>query len=241
MRTYLWLIIAVTFCTSCQDKQSQNKKVPPKTIKKDTISAQKEVTQEDPSVPDMGTIKNPTIKGQEEVIDYFTAYGKSNPETRVKITTRFGDIEVKLFEDTPLHRANFIMLVKNGYFNTTQFHRVSPNFVVQGGNNDTQGTARNRASFGSYLLPNEANPKHTHVRGAFSSAKYTEQNISNASAPFEFFIVQPQRGAHHLDGAHTVFGQVVKGMDVVDEINKLEVDGSEWPLANVYMNIEIIE
>ena len=133
------------------------------------------------------------------------------------------------------------MLVKNGYFNTTQFHRVSPNFVVQGGNNDTQGTARNRASFGSYLIPNEASTRHRHTRGAFSSAKYTEQNVSNATAPFEFFMVQPERGAHHLDGDHTVFGRVTKGMDVVDEINKLKVDGSEWPVANVYMKIALID
>ena len=133
------------------------------------------------------------------------------------------------------------MLVKNEYFNTTQFHRVSPDFVVQGGNNDTQTTAKNRARMGKYLLPNEAKSKYKHIRGAFSSAKYSEQNVSKASAPFEFFIVQPQRGAHHLDGEHTVFGRVTKGMSVVDRINKLEVDGSEWPIENVYMKVVILE
>lgn len=240
MRISLWFILSIFLVTSCQDKQSPEKKRSPATVEAETPQKSK-IPQTDTLPPDMGTIKNPTIKGQEDVIDFFTDYGKKNPETRVKITTRFGIIEVQLFEDTPLHRANFIMLVKNDYFNTTQFHRVSPNFVVQGGNNDTQRTAKNRARFGSYLLPNEASARHTHTRGAFSSAKYAEQNVSNATAPFEFFIVQPTRGAHHLDGDHTVFGRVTKGMDVVDEINKLEVDGSEWPLENVYMNIEIIE
>lgn len=241
MRTYLWIIIALLASTSCQDKKSAPNSVKEEVAKKDTLALQqKDIKKVDPSLV-MGTIKEPTISGQEIVIDFLTAYGEENPETKVKITTRFGDIEVELFTDTPLHRANFIMLVKNGYFNTTQFHRVSPNFVVQGGNNDTQGTARNRASFGSYLIPNEANPTHTHTRGAFSSAKYTEQNVSNATAPFEFFIVQPERGAHHLDGDHTVFGRVTKGMDVVDEINKLKVDGSEWPVANVYMKIALID
>lgn len=240
MRTFLWIIIIFALSTSCQDKKSESKSVAKKVVIQDTITPIETLDEQDPS-PDMGTIKEPTIKGQEDVIDFFTTYGENNPETKVRITTRFGNIEIQLYEDTPLHRANFIMLVKNGYFNTTQFHRVSPNFVVQGGNNDTQGTARNRSSFGSYLIPNEANPSHTHTRGAFSSAKYTEQNVSNATAPFEFFMVQPSRGAHHLDGDHTVFGHVTKGMSVIDEINKLEVDGSEWPLENVYMTIEIIE
>ena len=240
MRISLWLILLLAVCTSCQDKQSTEKTIPKVTTEITETTTTKQAII-DTVAPDMGTIKNPTISGQEDVIDFFTAYGKANPETKVKITTRFGEIEVTLFEDTPLHRANFLMLVKNGYFNTTQFHRVSPNFVVQGGNNDTQGTARNRASFGSYLIPNEANTNHTHLRGAFSSAKYTEQNVSNATAPFEFFIVQPARGAHHLDGDHTVFGRVTKGMNVVDAINKQDVDGSEWPIANIYMKIEIIK
>lgn len=240
MRISLWFILFLLLNTSCQDKQSSEKKTTQPAIKPQKVEKTKAPVK-DALTPDMGTIKNPTIKGQEQVIPFFTDYGVKNPETKVRITTRFGKIEVQLFKDTPLHRANFIMLVKNGYFNTTQFHRVSPNFVVQGGNNDTQTTAKRRASFGSYLLPNEATTRYTHSRGAFSSAKYTEQNVSNATAPFEFFIVQPVRGAHHLDGDHTVFGRVTKGMDIVDEINKLEVDGSEWPIANVYMKIEIIE
>lgn len=239
MRFILLLLSLVLIGTSCEDK-----KTPPKesetaveVVKKENVA----VTKDKDSIDLEGTIKNPMIASQEQVIDFLTTYGEENPETKVLITTRFGDIEVTLFEDTPLHRANFIMLVKRGYFNTTQFHRVSPNFVVQGGNNDTQTTAKNRARIGSYLIPNEASSRHTHVRGAFSSAKYAEQNVSNATAPFEFFIVQPARGAHHLDGDHTVFGKVTRGMDVVDKINQLEVDGSEWPLENVYMKIKILD
>lgn len=239
MRFILLLLILVLVGTSCEDKKTPTKESEPivKVVKKEDVA----VTKDTDSISLEGTIKNPMIASQEQVIDFLTTYGEENPETKVLITTRFGDIEVTLFEDTPLHRANFIMLVKRGYFNTTQFHRVSPNFVVQGGNNDTQTTAKNRARVGSYLIPNEASSRHTHVRGAFSSAKYAEQNVSNATAPFEFFIVQPARGAHHLDGDHTVFGKVTRGMDVVDEINTLEVDGSEWPLENVYMTIKILK
>ncbi|TVZ51560.1 peptidylprolyl isomerase [Dokdonia sp. Hel_I_53] len=240
MRISIGLALILLVSTSCQDKKTQEKIIPKSLSVKDTITEKEQEIIELP-FGSMGTPNNPTIRDQSELIKFLTDYGLENPERKVRINTRFGDIEVRLFEDTPLHRANFIMLVKNKYFNTTQFHRVSPNFVIQGGNNDTQTTSRNRASFGNYLIPNEASSKHSHVRGAFSSAKYTEQNVSNATAPFEFFIVQPQRGAHHLDGDHTVFGQVTKGMEVVDKINQLEVDGSEWPYENVYMKIELID
>lgn len=236
MRLTPLLLTILLISTSCEDKKTHSKEAAP--LIKEEHSA---VAQEKDSIVPKGTIKHPLIASQAQVIDFLTVYGEENPETMVLIRTRFGDIEVELFTDTPLHRANFIMLVKLGYFNTTQFHRVSPNFVIQGGNNDTQTTAKNRAKVGNYLIPNESNARHSHVRGAFSSAKYTEQNVSNATAPFEFFIVQPERGAHHLDGDHTVFGKVTKGMDVVDQINQLEVDGSEWPIANVYMKISILE
>lgn len=237
-RFYILFLIALSY--SCQDTKTTNKTAPQDT-KKALKTAQKDTfTKKEKTYP-KGTRQNPMIGSQAELKPFLTQYGKENPETKVRFETRFGNFEVELFKDTPLHRANFIMLVKNEYFNTTQFHRVSPNFVVQGGNNDTQTTAINRARMGNYLLPNEAKSKYKHVRGAFSSAKYTEQNISNASAPFEFFIVQPQRGAHHLNGDHTVFGRVTKGMNVIDKINQLEVDGSEWPLKNVYMKVEIIE
>ncbi|MEP0264592.1 peptidylprolyl isomerase [Dokdonia sp.] len=221
---------------SCQDTKSAKKEPSEPVTIIDTI----QVKEEEKKAPKR-TSKNPLIASQADLKPFLKKYGEENPETKVRIETRFGNIEVTLFEDTPLHRANFIMLVKNEYFNTTQFHRVSPDFVVQGGNNDTKTTANNRASIGRYLLPNEAKKKYKHIRGAFSAAKYSEQNISNASSPFEFFIVQSHRGAHHIDGDHTVFGRVTKGMDVIDEINKVTVDGSEWPEENIYMKIEIIE
>lgn len=170
-----------------------------------------------------------------------TEYGKENPEDKVRIETRFGNIDVQLFHDTPLHRANFIFLVKNDYFDETYFHRVAEGFVIQGGNSDNASTNRKRHYIGSYLVPSEADAGHTHTRGAFSAAKYSEQNVSKASSPYEFFIVQSESGAHHLDGDHTVFGRVIDGMDVVDEIAQVPTDSGEWPLNNIYMYIEILE
>ena len=72
-------------------------------------------------------------------------------------------------------------------------------------------------------------------------SKIQEQNISKASSPFEFFIVQSETGAHHLDNDHTVFGKVIDGMDVVDEIAQVKVDEGEWPLQNIYLHVEILE
>ena len=181
------------------------------------------------------------IESQEVLKPFLTEYGKNNPETRVRIKTRFGDIDLELYKDTPLHRANFILLVKQDYFNETMMHRVSEGFVVQGGNSDGYETPKKRQRIGNYLIPNEAKPKYPHVRGAFSAAKYTNQNVSQASSPFEFFIVVPPKGAHHLDGKHTVFGRVTKGMDVVDEINKVEVDDNEWPKKNIYIDMELMD
>ena len=237
MRPYVFILLFLGFNLGCEDSKTQKKAVPETTPAKDTVAQVEEIVK--PS--EKGTPENPIISSQAMFKDFMYAYGEENPETKIRIETRFGNIEVSLFKDTPLHRANFILLTKRDYFNTTQFHRVSPGFVIQGGNNDTHTTSRNRAGIGRYLIPNESSTRHPHVRGAFSASKYSEQNVSRASHPFEFFIVQPHRGAHHLDGEHTVFGRVTKGMDVVDAINALEVDGSEWPLENVFMKVVIVE
>lgn len=235
------------FFASCEDN---------KTSKENTSTSTSEITEEEIDTAEQsggepekqrteapGTKKRPQgpLITQEEFIPFMTEYGKENPEDKVRIETRFGNIDVQLFHDTPLHRANFIFLVKNDYFDETYFHRVAEGFVIQGGNSDNASTNRKRHYIGSYLVPSEADAGHTHTRGAFSAAKYSEQNVSKASSPYEFFIVQSESGAHHLDGDHTVFGRVIDGMDVVDEIAQVPTDSGEWPLNNIYMYIEILE
>ena len=152
------------------------------------------------------------------VVSFFTEYGKNNPETKVKITTRFGPIEIMLYEDTPLHRANFIYLVKQGYFSDTFFHRVVPNFIIQGGNSDLVSTNKKRNKIGSnYLLPAEINGRD-HSYGSVSGAKEYRENPDKQTMPFEFFIfLGPQSSTSHLNGNYTVFGKVTKGMDVVEK------------------------
>ncbi len=242
MRFYLrlsLLVLLVVF-SACEDKKSKVKTTETEIVEKpkDSTPEDKAKAQNDKLKKKPGSI----VESQADLIPFLTEYGRNNPENRVRITTKYGEIEIELYRDTPLHRANFILLVKQGYFENTMIHRNAIDFVVQGGNSDGYETPRKRMRIGNYLIPNEASGAHTHVRGAFSAAKYLEQNISDASSPFEWFIVVPERGAHHLDGEHTVFGRVTKGMDVVDRINKVEVDENEWPIENVYLEkVELIK
>lgn len=174
---------------------------------------------------------------QEKLMPFLKDYGQKNPETHARVKTRFGDIKIKLFTDTPLHRANFVRLGKMGYFGTTVVHRVDSDFVIQMGNSENKSTSNIRKAVGSFLIPNEYTPRHKHVRGAVSMAKFSDQNVSNASSPFEFFIVIGN--GHHLDGKHTVFGKVVSGMNVVDKIAQTDTGDSEWPIENIPIEVDI--
>jgi len=189
------------------------------------------------SKPDYPMITN------ENVVGFLNEYGKANPETKVKVNTQHGDIIIQLFEDTPLHRANFIYLVKQKYFDGTFFHRVVPNFIIQGGNSDNVSTPDKRNQLGpSYLLPAELIPGRKHTYGTVSGAKEYRENPDKKSAPFEFFIfVGPDKFTGHLNGNYTVFGRVIEGMDVAKKISELPADDGEWPKQNVYIKAEVID
>ncbi len=179
----------------------------------------------------------------DNVVSFLTEYGKKNPENTVLINTRFGDIEIELFKDTPLHRANFIYLVKQHYFDETFFHRVVPNFIIQAGNSDLVSTQKKRASLGKeYLLPAEIIQGRVHEYGTVSGAKEYRENPDNRTAPYEFFIfLGPKSSTAHLNGKYTIFGKVTKGMDVVEEISKLKADDGDWPLENIYISAKVIK
>jgi len=174
-------------------------------------------------------------------IPFFFDYGKENPEDKVRISTRFGNIDIQLFKKTPYHRANFIYLTKMKYFNKTTFHRVVPGFIIQGGNSDRYETAEKRKEIGKYLLPPDTKKGYKHHRGVISVPSSEIENPHKLASPYEFFIVQQSPGAYHLDGDYTVFGKVIKGMDVVDEISKQKTDTRETPLTNVFMEVFVIK
>ena len=181
------------------------------------------------------------VLNDNNAIPFFFQYEKQNLEDRVRISTRFGNIDIQLFKNTPYHRANFIYLTKKGYFNGTTFHRVVPNFIIQGGNSDRNETAKKRGEIGKYLLPPDTRKGYKHHRGVISMPSSEIENPHKLASPYEFFIVQQTPGAYHLDGSYTVFGKVISGMDVVDKINKQRIDNRETPLTNVFMEVSIIE
>lgn len=176
----------------------------------------------------------------ETAIPFLKAYGEKHPENKVRIETPLGSFDVLLFKNTPYHRANFIFLTKQEYFNNTYFHRVVPDFIIQGGNSDNADTGQNRRKIGKYLLPPDTRNDHKHHRGVISMPSSEIENPHKLASPYEFFIVHQSPGAYHLDGSYTVFGKVIRGMEVVDAINALQTDKREWPLTNMRMRITVL-
>mgnify|MGYP000927150901 FL=1 len=128
--------------------------------------------------------------------------------TKAIIHMAKGDIVIELFaKEAPKTVANFVKLIKEGFYDGLTFHRVIPGFVAQGGCPNGNGTGGPGYTIEDELVGNP----HKHVRGALSMA-HRGPNTGGS----QFFIVyEPQL---HLDGVHTVFGQVVEGMDIVDSI-----------------------
>src|SRR6218665_870158 len=108
------------------------------------------------------TKKETILITKENLRDVLTQYGKDNPETEVLIETEFGNIRLKLYEDTPLHRANFVKLIKDGYYEDADFYRIAYEFMIQGGDLTKKP---------DYRIPAEFNPKYIHKKGALSMAR----------------------------------------------------------------------
>ena len=180
------------------------------------------------------------ILNDKNAIPFFLEYAKNNKENKIRIETKYGDIDIELFNDTPYHRANFIYLTKKKYFDGTFFHRVVKDFIIQGGNSDSYEISKRRKNIGRYLLPPDSNKGFKHHRGILSIPSSDIDNPYKLASPYEFFIVQSKNGAYHLDKNYTPFGKVIKGMDIVDLICNLETDKREWPIENIRIKVSII-
>lgn len=202
------------------------KKEPTKSI---SLTKEKEKTETDFQLTD----KN--------AIPFFSKYAKENPENKVRIITSYGNIDILLYKNTPYHRANFVYLTKQNYFDGTFFHRIVKDFIIQGGNSDRKSTSQKRRRIGKYLLPPDTKKVNRHHRGVISMPSSEIDNPHKLASPYEFFIVQKKDGAYHLDGNYTAFGKVISGMGVVDKIAYLPADSREWPIDNVVIKTEIIE
>lgn len=191
------------------------------------------------------------------------------PETIVLIETSMGKIKVKLYNETPQHRDNFIKLINEKQYDGLLFHRIIKQFMVQGGD-VTSKDAPLDMPLGDgdlgYTIPAEfVYPKYFNKRGALCAARTgDEDNPEKASSCSQFYIVtgkhftemeldkkekelgitftpeqrtayQIEGGAPHLDGSYTVFGEVLKGIKVVDKIQFLPTDENDRPLKNVFI------
>ena len=233
----LFLLSIFFLLLNCEDKQSKKKN-----------NSLNTSTETETKKPETKTSENEEPKRKypkldsKNAMEFFLHYEKENKENKVRMTTDFGVIDILLFNETKFHRANFIFLTKQNYFNDTQFYRVINNFMVQAGNSDDKKTARKRAYIGRYLLPTDTKRGFKHDRGVISMPSGEIDNPHKLASPFEFFIVQQNGGAHFLDGDYTIFGWVTKGMDVVDNIAAVDTDDGDWPMRNIFIRkAEIIE
>ncbi|MDX1909495.1 MAG: peptidylprolyl isomerase [Bacteroidia bacterium] len=161
----------------------------------------------------------------------------------VTISTSFGEMTVILYDETPKHKANFLKLVEEGFYDSTAFHRVIQNFMIQGGDpySKAGGTGGPVGTGGpGYTVDAEFVPGITHVKGALAAARQGDQvNPKRASSGSQFYIVHSEAGCRGLNGQYTVFGRVVKGLEVVDAIATQPTNRSrgDQPVTPIYMTM----
>lgn len=186
-----------------------------------------------------------------------TEYGKQNTENQIVLHTDAGDITVKLYEDTPLHRANFIYLAKENYYTEGIFYRLVEGHLAQGGNKPELPRLQ-------YEIPMELKPNHFHKRGAIGMAsdkptrlsactefylvsgrKYSQEGIAELReqglriTPEQAKTYTTEGGYHPLDGKYTVFGEVIKGMEIVDKIAQGKIYDTDKAVVKVKFKLSI--
>ena len=149
------------------------------------------------------------------------------------IVTSLGTIRIKLYSKTPKHRENFAKLALSGYYDGLLFHRVSPGFMIQGGDPFTKDPAMvDRYGQGGpdYTVPAEFVPEYHHKKGALAAARRGDAaNPMKASSGSQFYIVQDENGCRHLDGQYSIYGETVSGFDVIDKIAPVPTDYKGLP------------
>ena len=135
--------------------------------------------------------------------------------SKVKISTSKGDMIAELYDnETPITTNNFKSLIEKKFYDGLNFHRVIPNFVVQGGCPNGMGNG----GPGYQIQCEVTAPKQFHDKGVLSMA-HAGRNTGGS----QFFICHNRQGTQHLDGNHTCFGKVVSGIELVDQIRQGDV------------------
>ena len=164
---------------------------------------------------------------------------KTEKEVVMVVETTMGTVEFKLYNETPLHRDNFIRLAEEHYFDSLLFHRVIDDFVIQGGDPNSK-YAKPGEMLGDgepdYRVPAEIRVDQgiTCVKGSILAAREGDDvNPQRESCASQYcFMMRP---CPHLDGGYTVFGEVTEGMEVLEAIQKVETDEYDRPLEDVRM------
>ncbi len=211
----------------------------------------------------------PELITNENVTEKLLKYGKENPETVLEIYTTKGKIKVRLFEDTPLHRANFVMMAKKGFFEGSVFTRVVKDFMAQGGGTYNDEQVAVKKQIGHYTIPNEISKNRFHKKGALGAARSYLSNPDKRSDPYAFYLVEgttyteaaldhyeyenkyifskAQRdyyktniGAAHIDGEHTVFGEIIEGFNVVPKLTHVRTDSRDWPHDDILIEKVVV-
>ena len=155
----------------------------------------------------------------------------------VTITTEFGAMKILLFDDTPIHKANFLKLAQEGKYDSTTFHRVIKNFMIQGGFiKPDNKQVWDSLPYEKRTLRNEIMDRHKHMYGAVAAARI--EDPEKRSDISQFYIVQNHTGSHFLDNKYTVFGQLIIGFDVLDKIVNQELNGAS-PIKPTYMKVTV--
>ncbi|MEI6884779.1 MAG: peptidylprolyl isomerase [Bacteroidota bacterium] len=193
---------------------------------------------------------------------------KTTPKVvKFVIHTDYGDMKGFLYNETPKHRDNFVKLVKAGFYDGTLFHRVIPQFMIQGGDPDSKN-AKPLQQLGSgdagYTVPAEFNPAFIHKKGALAAARQGDNvNPAKASSGCQFYIVEGKKypaaslpakytadqkkiyetigGTPFLDGGYTVYGEITDGLDIIDKIANVDRDQNDRPRKDLKMTIKIVE
>ena len=236
-RSVTSLLLLTAFLAGCREQNKEKVSEPAASI------VQEDTLQEGAEAGKAGEAEDePFVLTEENAIDFFYDYQQGLKANKVRLTTSKGSFTVQLYDNVPYHKANFIYLTRKKYFDSTMFHRVVRDFIIQGGNADNMKTAQKRKEIGRYLLPPDTRKGYKHHRGTISMPSSEINNPHMLASPYEFFIVVTDPGSYHLDGDYTAFGKVIEGMDVVDAINQVPVDDGDWPMRNIYiLKAEVVE
>ncbi|NQX82878.1 MAG: peptidylprolyl isomerase [Flavobacteriaceae bacterium] len=150
-----------------------------------------------------------------------------------KIETPLGDIYFKMYDQTPNHKKEFITLANTGYYDEFCFNRVINNFVIQGGCPDTEQYFKDSP----YIISPEFAEGITHKYGAVGIGR--DDNPDKNSNMCQLYIVNNKQGLPRLDGDYMIFGEVIKGMDIVEAISSVETNKSDEPNNRISMKVSI--